>query len=99
MILRNLVINILSVSGRIVWRCLELFSTCVWAVLGDFASSSETLIVNFDCIDTCVCEVALVYVVKVQAGVNVKSQLTRLPVPRRGLIQRGGSSPLWVRKD
>ena len=35
---------------------------------------------------------------KVQIGVNVKSQLTRLPVPRRVSIQRGGSSPFGLEK-
>ena len=35
---------------------------------------------------------------KVQVGVDVKSQLTRLPVPRRVSIQRGGSSPFGLEK-
>ena len=44
------------------------------------------------------CELTLVCVVKVQAGVDVRSQLTRLPVPRRVSVQRGGSSPFGLEK-
>ena len=53
---------------------------------------------NLDCIDTSVFEVALVCMVKVQAGVDVRNQLTRLPVTRRVSIQRGGSSPFGLEK-
>ena len=35
---------------------------------------------------------------KVQVEVYMKSQLTRLPVPRRVAIQRGGSSPFGLEK-
>ena len=35
---------------------------------------------------------------KVQVEVDVKSQLMRLPVPRRVSIQRGGSSPFGLEK-
>ena len=38
------------------------------------------------------------YVRKVQVEVYVKSLLTRLPVPRRVAIQRGGSSPFGLEK-
>ena len=43
-------------------------------------------------------KLTLACVRKVQVEVDVKSQLTRLPVPRRVSIQRGGSSPFGLEK-
>ena len=44
------------------------------------------------------CGLTLVNVGKVQVGVDVKSQLTCLSVPRRVSVQRGGMSPFGLEK-